>query len=168
MRNLTYLLKLPLHARHQHNTGNTHSQQQEEGIDETSHCRIISTGTASTQQAGGAAAQARDLHKQISIGINNLVITVTTGQIDRQKDRQTDRQTDREPLALYLLSVLRMWSQCEVTTLISNNSLHLLIVFLSFEAKIIQYILADSIATLANAVLCSKWTTYHTVLTLVI
>lgn len=66
MRNTAYLLQLPLHPRHQHNTGDAHSQQQEEGVDETSHRGIISTGAASTQQAGGAAAQARDLHKHIT------------------------------------------------------------------------------------------------------
>ena len=62
--NAAYLLQLALHARHQHDAGHAHSQQQEEGVDEPSHCGVVPTGAASTQQAGGTATQARDLHTQ--------------------------------------------------------------------------------------------------------
>lgn len=58
---MLYLLQLPLHAGHQHNAGHSHSQQQEEGVDEARHCGVITAGAAPAQQAGGAAAQAGDL-----------------------------------------------------------------------------------------------------------
>lgn len=58
---VTYLLQLGLHAGHQHDAGDAHSQQQEEGVDEPSHRGVVPAGAAPTQQAGGAAAQARDL-----------------------------------------------------------------------------------------------------------
>lgn len=56
-----YLLEVALHARHQHDAGHTNSQKQKKGVDEASHCRVVFAGAATTQQAGGAAAQARDL-----------------------------------------------------------------------------------------------------------
>lgn len=59
-----YLLELALHPRHQHDARNSHSQQQEAGVNESSHGRIISTWTASTQQTGGAPTKAGDLRKQ--------------------------------------------------------------------------------------------------------
>lgn len=56
-----YLLEVALHARHQHDAGHTDSQEQEEGVDEAGHCRVVLAGAAAAQQAGGAAAQAGDL-----------------------------------------------------------------------------------------------------------
>lgn len=56
-----YLLEVALHAGHQHDAGHTNAQKQEKGVDEASHCRVVFAGAATTQEAGGAAAQARDL-----------------------------------------------------------------------------------------------------------
>lgn len=55
------LLEAALHAGHQHDAGHAHSQEQEKGVDEASHGGVVPAGAASTQQAGGAAAQAGDL-----------------------------------------------------------------------------------------------------------
>lgn len=77
---VSYLLEVALHARHQHDAGHTNSQKQKKGVDEASHCRVVSARTATTQEAGGAAAQAWDLGgitqhlKQSIVKENKIVI----------------------------------------------------------------------------------------------
>ena len=72
---LLYLLQLALHAGHQHDAGHSYTQQQEEGVDQAGHCGVVPTGTTATQQAGGTATQAGDLHTH--------VITLIARQIDK-------------------------------------------------------------------------------------
>lgn len=58
------LLELPLHARHQHDAGDTHSQKQEEGVDEPRDRGVVSTGATSAQKARSTATKAGDLKRK--------------------------------------------------------------------------------------------------------
>lgn len=49
-----YLLELALHARHEHDAGDAHPHQHEEGIDESGHRGVVSAGATPAQQTGGA------------------------------------------------------------------------------------------------------------------
>lgn len=58
---IPHLLELPFHAWHEHDAGDAHPQQHEEGIDEAGDGGVIATGAAPAQQTGGTATQAGDL-----------------------------------------------------------------------------------------------------------
>lgn len=77
-RTFLYLLELNLHARHQHDAGHTHAQEQEEGVDEACHRGVVSRRAASTQQTGGAAAQAWDLFTQSRVSCADSFPTLVT------------------------------------------------------------------------------------------
>lgn len=61
---LGHLLQMPLHAWHEHDAGDAHTQQHKEGIDQPSDCGVVSTRAASAQQAGSTATKARNLQRR--------------------------------------------------------------------------------------------------------
>lgn len=55
------LFQLLFHAWCQHNAGKCSTEEEEEGIDKSCHCRILAVGATSAQQTRGPAAQTGNL-----------------------------------------------------------------------------------------------------------
>lgn len=61
---LTYLLQLGFHARHEHDAGDAHAQEHEEGVDQPGDGGVVSTWATSAQQARSAATKAGNLKRR--------------------------------------------------------------------------------------------------------
>lgn len=97
-----YLFQLLFHAWCQHNAGKHSTEEEEEGIDKTCHCRILAVGATSAQQTRGTAAQTGNLkgRDRNSKGIPLSADTGALGDTERKtrapfRDTPLPERTDK-------------------------------------------------------------------------